>query len=449
MSIREDKRDKNTADADLEPDNGGITTRTLLLAALCTGLALAWALPGPTYWTHWLKSPNRQEQMLLDGGISGDSSALDRARAVADKFPGDPDCYGNYINALLCCSPGCLQNQQSHPEHFSKWMAMLQRGRQIDPENGFYPMLQAAALLDRACNLQRDEQLQYNMQTHSGAARWQAWNASIRDAGSYQRALDSLQQALYSGLIRPRSHELLQKRTQILLRRNSQASRLRAARLQNASLPLAPGPAQTIASALCGRAIHLARQGRFDQARNLLDKVEKLGLILAVSACREYELLEAHRIRRTAVGHGMLVAEMADDQQLGCQLSLRLDREIESLHRCGQGRAAAMPAQADPDNDQWKLAAEIAALAAAGFMATRLLVEIWHRRGQRPNQRKPAWLPGLLLSGAIACGMAGWALDRDRRSQVQIESSLFTTTEIQRGRMAPLQDYYLSLADKP
>ncbi len=449
MPKREDRRDNGAGIGDIQPDNGGITIRTLLLAALCTGLAVVWALPGPTYWTSLLKSHSRQEQMLLDGGINHDCSSLDRARAVAEKFPGDADCYGNYINAILCCSPDCLQNQHGQPEHSSKWMAKLQRGRQIDPGNGFYPMLQAATLLDRACSLQRDEQLQYRMQTRSGTAEWRAWNASIRDGESYQQALDCLQQALDCGMIRPRSYELLQKRTEILLRRNSEASRHEAIHFQNATLPLAAGPAQTIASALCGRSIQLARQGRFDRAGDLLGQVERLGLILAISACREYELLEAHRIRKMAVGHGMLVAEMADDQQLAGQLSLRLDPEVEALHSCGPGRAAAMPFQADPDSNQWKLAAEIAALAAAGFLAIRLLVELWHRRGQRPSQRKPAWLRGLLLTGAIAFGMAGWALDRDRRSQLQIHSSEFTTTEIQRGRMAPLQNYYLSLANKP
>jgi len=285
---------------------GAIAVIVLLILAMSDGAGTWSADSLPYSWRD--EKLSADDKVLL--GMTGTTDRLARAKAAADRWPDDPAVWAAYVTMLL--DRGLDQEPEAFP------LEEIRHGQQIDPDNGWWNLLEADVLLRQSSRIVPDGKLTYPAEFSSCAAS-EACDSEpspldrleISDTETFERAIEQFYTGLDKPLLTHRGIELACRRADLL----PEATRLthilwRWGLVMENSLGL---ESHALLRDLCNRvdayAVTLAGDGQWDAAVAQLHAAQLLGARLAGQATTLIDLLVATAIRMAPLAPAEVLAE--------------------------------------------------------------------------------------------------------------------------------------------
>ena len=318
---------------------------TLIPAAVAVLLWLPWSMTdGVAGWSRptsvprsWRGQFDDDARLLLTGG--GFENLVQRAQVMLDRWPDDPVIYAQYVNATLFWRSGGLD---AIP--LEEAMGLVARGRQLDPDNGYYDLVEAMLLLKRGSKL--DEPESRREQSGSAGASEASGELEVTDGEMFQRGREAFERALAKGELTTRGRELKDRRLALL----PESSRLNHT-LWRANLAwdgtgfFAGRDVMDSANRLVAYAQRLAGDGRRDEAMSQLRQVQSFSKRLGAKADSLYVLMVCDAICHRALTAARQVAvEMPQEEAVR-----RIADEFEKLS--GSSRSAR---RGERDTEAWR-----------------------------------------------------------------------------------------------
>lgn len=293
---------------------------TLLPAALVVTFWAAGRLPlvqdldRDDYSSRELAGLTEEQRFMLTGDPNAPTD-FERAASIVERWPDNPLYYGDYANFALVEFHERMKAGEDDAAR--QWyLSILDRGKRVDPENGYYHVLTAAALAGQAVVSIEDDGPTYYYDTVAvdGTRRpfeQQAYTVKVADALLLERAIAELRAGLAKPRLTTHALELAERRLELLpLPRTLVEQVARVARVVGTFLPEL-GEYRKLAAMLTGKAVVLAQQGRTEEALKLLADVRELGFTIGADSEVLIELLVGQSIAVMGAGHEIAVYELA------------------------------------------------------------------------------------------------------------------------------------------
>ncbi len=279
-------------------------------AALLPGAILITLAIAASIWLPW-RFPFRQltdEQRFIFRGDAAAEGRLAKARSIADRWPDDPVYYANYIVAYLTDETVRDKLDEGDPAIIAQAIDELSRGERIDPDNAFYNFMKATVLIRSSSKLGEDPDHTYEQTDRHGKTETKkCCRVEITDPAGFRRGLEELRRGLGKSKCDHHALDMLKHRLSLLPEPTRLADYLRRLMFGYGTFLPRLGEMRSMAKSVLAHALELARQGRREQAAELLKAVEMLAAKMGADAETLIGLLIAQTIRSDALGHAINV----------------------------------------------------------------------------------------------------------------------------------------------
>jgi len=288
----------------------------------------------------WAKTLGSDQQFILRGDPAV-RTWLDRTKSIADRWPDDAVCYGDYVTTLMAHADLYDRSRNPRPERLAEMLAALDKGERIDPDNAFYNFTKAAWLVQSAGTLSEDAARTYETTDRAGKAKvHRCWSIEIYDEARFARGLAELHRGLGKPECSSRSIEMLQRRLDLLPAPDRLNDHVQRLALQVSVLLVGLNDVRRLGRAASAYAIRQAEAGRADEATAAIRDVAAMAAKIGARARTLIGLLTANAIRREALGHAEQVHKQLGQAEQARQAHEQLSDETAFLHALhGQARS--------------------------------------------------------------------------------------------------------------
>lgn len=295
-----------------------------------------------------------QEQWLYRQTVAKPQN-VDTARAVMERFPNDPAAYAYFIRYWW---EWYIGEPKQAPQ---AWIAALERGREVDPDNALYDYLLAYTLLERSTEVVDEKGITFEWQ----ARGWRASKEPVKvelptlrvtDAQLFRRAMGAAQAGFRKPMCTARVREWA-KRTQSLWVEPKTYQELLAQWAYHAAA-LMPHlqPMRQLARRLPGAALALDGTGAHADAVRMAQQMDRPGIQMGADAHFVISVLVARDMFVKTAGAAPQVLEKLGEPRAAQAAEQAFQGELNAY-------AAAVPAGAHDD------ALEKAVMTTGGIMA--------------------------------------------------------------------------------
>ena len=257
-----------------------------------------------------------ETRMILNTKMDG-RDALAAAKSLADIHPGDPLYYANYANQCLrdIIIP-YSRRAEIDPSKLNHVLTVLDRGKTVEPENGFYPFIKAALLFEISSksldDLPGKPPPGFDYVNASGKHEW--WSPpryQVSDALAFDRALAELHEAAGKPYIEAHTYDLVEQHVAALPPPRTLAEEVwRRERVGAISLPYLRFYAIMPA---VGRAGELIQRGLSDRAKELARDCRKVAVSIAKHAHVVSDLIMARGVYIMTMGLEAVIDHQSGD----------------------------------------------------------------------------------------------------------------------------------------
>jgi hypothetical protein len=253
---------------------------------------------------------------VLSDGRDSHEQVIASAKTLADAHPNDPLYYANY--AKQCLSDVIVHDRARQLIDRAKAkqvLAVLDRGKQVEPDNGSYPLVKAALLFEASSRNLEEVPVKslpgFDYVNAAGKHDWWAISAyQVNDPAQFELALAEVHEAAGKPYIDGHSTDLVEQSLALLAPPRTLAEEVWR-REHLAGVPLPYSRFYEIAPAL-SRAAELARHGQVDRAKEMVRDCRRIAISIAGRAQLVYDLMVARRMYALTLGTEALI-----DQQTG------------------------------------------------------------------------------------------------------------------------------------
>jgi len=128
---------------------------------------------------------------------------LTDAEQLIARFPDDPVLYAHYVRLLSegfdRADPAYEHQRPASDEEFQGWLAVLDRGEQVEPDNAFYDYMKATLMMMRSSRIEVDAGLPFeypSADAEDGVARRQGARVVILDRAMFERAMGQVYEGM-------------------------------------------------------------------------------------------------------------------------------------------------------------------------------------------------------------------------------------------------------------
>jgi hypothetical protein len=243
-----------------------------------------------------------ESQRFVLGGPAGATSSLEQAKAISNRWPDNPVYYGNFVaewtkqNLDLSSKPTA--------EGLQAALVILERGKQLDPNNAFYDFYQAAYLAMASSDLTEEPNAGYPWANRSGGVTTRPYQQIvITDRRQFERAIAVLR----SGLAKPKCAEpeidMLRLRLDLLPPPRRIYEYLQRIVRQTQPTLFSVSHFRWLAKDVMGAGLDAAKAGRAAEAQAYLDLADRFSAFLGANAETIIQLLVARAIRADTLTH--------------------------------------------------------------------------------------------------------------------------------------------------
>ena len=262
-------------------------------------------------------APEARAVFAANGNQDSDQ-ALMSARELADAHPNDPLYYANYVRQFL--SEIVVQigpHQTFNAERVQQAIPLLDHGKEVEPNNGFYPLVKAALLFQASSTSIDDvpeESLPgFDYQTAAGKReRWTVWGYRINNPSMFEQALAEMREAAAKPCIDSHATELLERNLESLAPPHSLAEIVW--RRQHLTAPFLASQRFYAIWPVLWRASELARQGDAKAAIQLVQDCRQIARLIARNSQAVGDLMTARGIYALTFGMEAFIDHQAGDK---------------------------------------------------------------------------------------------------------------------------------------
>jgi hypothetical protein len=295
-----------------------------------------------------------EAQAVFAANHSEDSAqTLIRAKALADTHPNDPLYYANYVRQFLSeIIVHIGPHETFSAERAQQAIPLLDHGKEVEPNNGFYPLVKAALLFQASSTSIDDvpeESLPgFDYQTAAGKReRWTVWGYRINNPSMFDQALVEMREAAAKPRIDSHATELLERNLESLAPPHSLAEIVW--RRQHLTAPFAPSQRLYAIWPVLWRASELARQGDANEARQLVQNCRQIARLVARNSQMVSDLMTARGIYILTFGMEAFIDQQAGDKASFNRTVKAIQDQQASFDRMWRERSEGLNARLSSD----------------------------------------------------------------------------------------------------
>jgi hypothetical protein len=249
----------------------------------------------PAWCPSWFRIRLPEEQRLILGGPAEAKTPLERAKAISDRWPDNPVYYGDYAIQWMNANDNApRQGATLTSGELQEALAILERGKPLDPNNAFYDFFQAAYLIGASCKLADDPNASYQLpDRHRNPTTRPYQLVTITDRHQFGQGLAHLR----SGLAKPRYANPMMQMMRLRLDLLPPPRRLNEYLERISRQVSVVGPPlsrlRELGKALSAAAVDAAGKGRAAEPEKLLELANRLSASLGANADWVIQLLVA------------------------------------------------------------------------------------------------------------------------------------------------------------
>jgi hypothetical protein len=254
------------------------------------------------------QSLSEEERFIFFGDPSA-KTEIEKHKSIADRWPENPIYYANYVNHALLTLESAGKDSPTYYRDPAKAMGMLpilMKGEQIEPENGFYNIAKATILLNTSCTLKDDPKLTYISRRGDGKEQTTTLRRIvITNPERFKQGLDEFRKGANKPIYNFHSLDMVKVRLGLLPPVENFVDYLaRSGYGISAILPLLAHERQ-VARVACAYSLELAKQGKKQEAENLLKMTAMFGSKRGASCETLIELLVGEAIYQLPLAYGI------------------------------------------------------------------------------------------------------------------------------------------------
>lgn len=293
-----------------------------------------------------LRSRMTPEQRLIAFGDERQQDRIQQWKALRDAYPDQPLYQLHYILQLL---PKWNGKAKQFPfiEDIQTMNQELDRGQQLDPDNGVYDLIKAMTLLPTV-DYERDQSISYSSPMREDIDEERSHPNMFKqqqDPALIEQIMMSLSKAMDHRYIASHDLDMLRHRMEQLPPAHTMREYI--FRIQNAigiNLPLLT-QSRKLARYVSAAAMERAKQGNKELAVQWLDILDHWQRKQAASAQASFELLVVRSIKSMILEYRIAIGQVSGDMQLRKQAYNALAagyKEFDEEVRVRNGQASAI-----------------------------------------------------------------------------------------------------------
>jgi hypothetical protein len=173
-------------------------------------------------WARLVESVPPEDRIAIDDqdlvGAGRTESRIARARQFADRFPTDPVYAANLVTQTLLRHAVFNGPKETDPAALQELLAALDRGAAVDPDNGYYPLIRAAALMDvssRPIEEPDENKPQFDYTDPAGKVQQEELDRiEVTDPATFQHGLAAFHEAARKPFIKSRALEIVRRQSE-------------------------------------------------------------------------------------------------------------------------------------------------------------------------------------------------------------------------------------------
>lgn len=289
-----------------------------------------------------LESQLSEDVLFILNGDPNATNNIDAQYAIYQRFPDQPMYYANYINALLVTSPADGDPEDAVEAKLHRLLPALQRGKEIEPDNGYYDLLIADMLLYSSTVTIEDAGPTYQMPMRFGRiGTSENDDYRVTNQARFEQGQEAFFRAARSPYIRAYAVEMEQYRQSLLPKATRYADYLyrqaRAIEILLRSL----GHSRRAVRIMADYAFDQAKAGDLHTADQTLTSIRRIAGLDIKDAHVLIEYFVGEGLFRHALEYEMVIAQQVTNQT---EVAEQLWARLEELNK---QRTLAMD---EPDN---------------------------------------------------------------------------------------------------
>ena len=370
------------------------------------------------------------------------SEEIAQAKALAERWPGDPVLYANYATQNLHNVWNADSEPRPSPADWDRWVAVFDRGARVEPDNGYYPLMKAAVLFRRSARRRSDvsdaDKPGYEQTGPDGKPDRRTFDRlEITDPAAFEQGLAALHEAAAKPYIDSHVVDLLRRRLDAVPAATLHDRLLRTDLAMTTLLPYLNLYRWAVEVA-GDHAIAVAQAGQPERAEAIVADEQAVARRVLERSSLVIDLLVAAGLADLSEGHEAMIARAAGDEPRFLRIRDREAGEWRTRWRTNLQSAGGTeqwrqlqrrmgllqsrlvqpgvaPATIDPAPgrraeyavaDEVGLAAAVAVLllAAGGCAVGWLLAKLAGRRGGAAGRTVAPFVGWRRLAGVVAGG---------------------------------------------
>ncbi len=322
---------------------------------------------------------------------------IERARTLAELHPRDPLYWANYavksllqrgvLETLTLVSPTALSQPapQTRPAAMQQVLQILDRGKELEPDNAFYPWMKATILFHHSTKplLQPTDKAPLGfsyVDAHGKNDRWQQDRFEVLDRAMYEQALAELREAARKPYLDAYAMAFAEHQLNRLPPPTRLSDHLLAVQLQMSVLLPHFNVYREAIHIAGAEAIQRAAAGRRDEGLQLVRDARTIAVLAAQRSRSVIELMVASSMYGATTAQEVLIWKEVGSEPQAAEAFQRMER-FENFRRAVRERA-----NNDPALNGW-------------FRQLGMSDRIFARAGTDPGQVNPA--PGRKAEYAV------------------------------------------------
>jgi len=272
-----------------------------------------------------------EEQRLILGFDPRVASRLDRAKSIVDRWPDNPIYYGHYIVQYLA-QAGIYDfkgnDYKIRKSTLPDYIAKLDRGKQVEPDNAWYNVMKAAVLIKMGSTLNEDADRTYQITDGRGRNLPRHFcRIKVIEKGVFDRALAELRGGLGKRHFTSHSIDMARLRVDMLPPPTGLEDYVNRIALVLSTLLPDLGPIRHLSKSILAYGLQVAEQGQHAESAELTRDITVLASKMGADSRSVIELLVADRIKKDSLAHAAMVFDALGKPEDAARVRAELEQQ--------------------------------------------------------------------------------------------------------------------------
>jgi hypothetical protein len=241
------------------------------------------------------------------------NEAVEDAHALVERYPDDPLYRAHYARLLLGATP----EEERVGKKMDELIAAFDAGERVDPDNAFFDHMKASLLFQKSSKLLEDKGVRYEIiEPRDGEILEKRGDRiKIQDEQMFRRAVAEAREGAHKPRWESYAKESFERKLDLARPPRTLAGQLRVIGAGAAILMPGLQSMRAVSRRLPAYALHLAEQGRREEAADVLGWMYRPGVQIGANADFIIELLIGRACAGIALGQAPVIYEKLEMEE--------------------------------------------------------------------------------------------------------------------------------------